>query len=72
MKLIEIDYLKKETGQMPLLLLDDIFSELDSENIHKILDLIGSSQTIITTTHKEFIPGKIFKSVNVIELEKKS
>ncbi|HSA83934.1 MAG TPA: DNA replication and repair protein RecF, partial [Patescibacteria group bacterium] len=36
MKLAQIAYFEQKTGKKPLLLLDDIFSELDSENIKKI------------------------------------
>lgn len=70
MKLIEIDYLRRATNAFPILLLDDIFSELDSENIDKIYSFIEQQQTIITTTHKEFIPKKILKhkDLKIIEL----
>lgn len=70
LKLIEIDYLKQTTGEIPILLLDDIFSELDSENIDKIYNFIEAQQTIITTTHKEFVPPKILKQkgLEIIEL----
>ncbi len=70
MKLIEIEYLKRATGETPILLLDDIFSELDSENIDMIYSFIKEQQTIITTTHKEFVPKKILKQENleIIEL----
>lgn len=69
-KLIEIDYLKRATNALPVLLLDDIFSELDSENIDKIYNFIESQQTIITTTHAEFVPKKILKQEKpkIIEL----
>ncbi len=70
MKLLEIDYIKQKTGISPVLLLDDIFSELDSENIDKIYGFIKDQQTIITTTHREFVPKKILnkEEVEIIEL----
>lgn len=70
LKLIEIDYLQSATGELPILLLDDIFSELDSENIDMIYKFIEAQQTIITTTHREFVPKKILKQENleIIEL----
>ncbi len=70
MKLLEIDYIRKTTNEIPVLLLDDIFSELDNSNIHMILDLLPHQQTIITTTHKEFVPKKILdkEEVEIIEL----
>lgn len=61
LKLLEIEYLKARTGAIPVLLLDDIFSELDSENIDKIYHFLEGQQTLITTTHKEFVPKKILK-----------
>jgi len=60
-KILEIELVKEASGQPPTLLLDDIFSELDEENIEKIYHLIESQQTIITTTHEEFIPENIRK-----------
>ncbi len=70
MKLLEIDYIKQKTGISPVLLLDDIFSELDSENIDKIYGFIKDQQTIITTTHREFVPKKILKQkgLEIIEI----
>lgn len=70
LKLIEISYLLRATGYMPVLLLDDIFSELDNENIDKIYKFIETQQTIITTTHREFVPKKILKQegLSIIEL----
>lgn len=69
-KILETFYIKEKTGQTPTLLLDDIFSELDNTNIHRVLDLLPNQQTILTTTHKEFVPKKILdkKEVEIIEL----
>lgn len=70
LKVLEIDYLRKATSDMPVLLLDDIFSELDDANISKIFKLLPDQQTIITTAHREFLPKKILhqKDVSIIEL----
>ncbi|MGE5042184.1 MAG: DNA replication/repair protein RecF [Candidatus Levyibacteriota bacterium] len=69
LKLIEISYLLHATGQRPILLLDDIFSELDAENIDMIYHFIEDQQTIITTTHREFVPKKILKQENLAIIE---
>lgn len=69
LKLIEIDYLRQATGEVPVLLLDDIFSELDSDNIDKIYHFLEDQQTIITTTHKEFVPRKILSQENLTTIE---
>lgn len=68
LKFFEIMFLKEKTKTNPLLLLDDIFSELDSENIERVLSFINDSQTIITTTHEEFIPNNILKIATVLRL----
>lgn len=66
-KLAEIDLIFEETGEYPILLLDDVMSELDN---HRQLDLIetslGKTQTFITTTtldHLKNLPDnlKIFQ-----------
>ena len=70
LKKMQIAYLKQHTQAQPILLLDDIFSELDSQHIRHVLELIGENQTILTTTHKEFVSEKILTMPHVIELEK--
>jgi DNA replication and repair protein RecF len=70
LKILELDYIELKTGIRPTLLLDDIFSELDEEHINLVLNMIGIQQTIMTTTHEEFVPKKLLKTVNVIELKK--
>lgn len=49
-KLSELSYYKKITGEYPLLLLDDVFSELDIYRKKSLLSYCGFVQTIITTT----------------------
>lgn len=68
LKALEIAYVEEKLGKNPLLLLDDIFSELDEGHIQLILGQIGGQQTIVTTTHKEFVPAKFLKNMEVIEL----
>lgn len=68
LKLLELRYLREKLGLDPLLLLDDVFSELDEGHINLILEIRDNQQTIITTTHEEFIPAKIKGKMEVIEL----
>ncbi len=49
-KLAEIKFLEEETGHKPILLLDDVFSELDRKRQKHLLKTIKGYQTIITTT----------------------
>jgi len=70
LKILELLFIEKRLGQRPVLLLDDIFSELDKGHIELILEMIGLQQTIITTTHKEFIPSKVLNKMQVIRFTK--
>lgn len=69
MKLLQLQYITKKVNEKPLLLLDDIFSELDEVHIEKILTILPSFQTIITTTHEELLP-KNYAAQTMIELKK--
>ncbi len=50
LKLCEVQYLNKHTGERPILLLDDIFSELDKKHRRAIKNILNQQQTIITGT----------------------
>ena len=56
-KLAELKFIKEITGEKPTLLLDDIFSELDSRHRKIVMDVVKDQQTIITTTDTHFIRG---------------
>ena len=49
-KLAEIDIINEEAGIKPVLLLDDVLSELDKKRQHMLMDCISEIQTIITCT----------------------
>lgn len=70
MKLAEIAIFKEYTGTTPILLLDDIFSELDSKKKNNLLKYIKNNiQTIITTTDLALINKKIINKAKLIEIE---
>ena len=50
LKLAELEFIKDKVGEYPILLLDDVFSELDSERRKKLLRFTSKTQTIITCT----------------------
>ncbi len=50
MKLSEIEIIKNERGSYPVLLLDDVFSELDVNRRRYLLNSLKEIQTIITAT----------------------
>lgn len=70
LKLSEIELVKKITGDKPVLLLDDVLSELDSNRQNYLLNSIGEIQTIITCTgldefvSNQFEINKVFKIEN--------
>jgi len=55
LKLNEIVTMEERTGKKPLLLLDDVFSELDIANKKRVMSLIDKYQTILTTTEEELL-----------------
>lgn len=59
LKLSEIELVKKITKDTPILLLDDVLSELDSNRQNYLLNSIGDIQTIITCTGlEEFVNNR--------------
>lgn len=58
MKLAEREILLDETGEYPILLLDDVLSELDPRRQEFVLNRIGGGQTLITCCEDEEISGK--------------
>jgi DNA replication and repair protein RecF len=68
LKLAQIAVIKERLGEQPILLLDDVFSELDESNINHVLELMNIYQTIATATHKEFIGKKDLVDMEMIEL----
>lgn len=69
LKLAELEYVSEITGQRPVLLLDDIFSELDQRHRAQVLAAVGKQQTLITTTDPKILPSKILQGTRVIELD---
>ena len=70
LKLAEIELVKRNINETPILLLDDVLSELDSSRQNYLLNSIHDIQTIITCTGlDEFIKNrfKIDKIFNVVE-----
>lgn len=67
-KLSEIEYLKTQTKKSPVLLLDDVFSELDDVRQTKLFDAISDCQTIISTTNLSKA-DKLAKNANFLPLD---
>jgi DNA replication and repair protein RecF len=63
-----VNILEKEKGSKPILLLDDVISELDSENVGLILNMLNTpeQQSVITSTSKD---TSLSEGINLIELK---
>jgi DNA replication and repair protein RecF len=57
LKIAELKYIEDRTGEKPLLLLDDVFSELDEKRQEKLGDLLENYQCILTTTALDHVKG---------------
>jgi len=68
LKLAEMEFIAQKTGQRPILLLDDIFSELDHQRRKRLLEVIPRQQTIITTTDLHLVEPELRKKMEVISL----
>ena len=70
LKMSEVLLFTDKVGDSPILLLDDMFSELDINKRNNILrHLINDVQTVITTTDIENISEDIRKKANVYKIE---
>lgn len=58
LKLSELEFLRSETGEYPILLLDDVMSELDVTRRRQLMDFISREriQTMITATDAAYFP----------------
>ncbi len=54
LKIIEFHKVGEVFGQAPILLLDDVFSELDKTRQSKLVEYLSNTQVIITSTHADF------------------
>jgi DNA replication and repair protein RecF len=60
LKVAEFHYLKEQCNETPLLLLDDVFSELDEHRSHRLLNMVGElGQTFITSTSEQVFSGAL-------------
>lgn len=70
LKIAEAKLLTEEKETLPIVLLDDVFSELDNERISFLLEYIKGFQTVITTTTIENIKLEDAKFFDINTLAK--
>lgn len=68
LKLLQAEFLG-QTGKKPIILLDDVFSELDELRRIKLLENLAGHQIFITSTEEHHLP-KLAKDVLVLKVEK--
>ncbi|WP_010246643.1 DNA replication/repair protein RecF [Acetivibrio cellulolyticus] len=68
-KLSELQIIKEETGEYPVLLLDDVMSELDYKRREILFDNINHIQTFITCTEKDIFDKKDFKDLLFVNVK---
>lgn len=68
LKIIELEQVQAARGQQPLLLLDDVFSELDGARRHALTDHLAVYQTFITTTDADIVSKHFTDASTIIPL----
>ena len=72
LKLAELFYLQENVGEAPILLLDDVMSELDADRRRALLDFIRHEniQTFITATDAAYFPVERMGTYRYVEAGK--
>jgi DNA replication and repair protein RecF len=70
LKMIELRLLEKERGQKPILLLDDVFSELDGARRKALTTFLAPYQTFITTTDADVVVDHFSEQCTIIPTSK--
>ena len=70
LKLAEVEFMRAETGEQPLLLLDDVLSELDPGKQRFVLQTIGEDgQTLLTATDLGSFDAAFLARAHVFHIE---
>ena len=70
LKLAEANYLVESTGEDPVLLLDDVLSELDAPRRRQVLErALANQQTLLTTTDMDRIDAGFLSKATVLSVK---
>lgn len=69
LKMAELGFIKNIQKSPPVLLLDDVFSELDEEHREYIVSTTLNQQTILSTVEVEEVPDQFLKSAQIVKVE---
>lgn len=67
-KLATLEYMTLTLEKRPVLLLDDVFSELDASHRAHIVEVVGRQQTIMATVELENIPQEFLDSARILKV----
>jgi DNA replication and repair protein RecF len=69
LKLAEVTFMRSETGEDPILLLDDVMSELDNARRAALAQVVSdASQALITTTDLDEFSTEFRERVRVLQI----
>jgi len=68
-KLATLEYMALSLGKRPILLLDDVFSELDANHRAHVVEVVSRQQTIIATVELENLPKSFLNSSRILRVE---
>jgi DNA replication and repair protein RecF len=66
LKILELELLEESRGIKPILLLDDVFSELDGARRKALTEVIAGYQSFITTTDADVVVQHFMTACNII------
>jgi DNA replication and repair protein RecF len=70
LKLAEVEWMRARTGEWPILLLDEVLSELDARRRDFLLTQVnGAEQTLITTTDPSFFDPDLLSDMYLLKVE---
>ncbi len=67
LKLAEVRLMEEITGEKPVLILDDVFGEIDATRQDRLLEYIGGTQTLVAATEFKKTPQNEYRSFTVSE-----
>jgi DNA replication and repair protein RecF len=69
LKLAELQWMRSRIGESPILLLDEVVAELDSQRRTYLLERIdGNTQTLLTTTEMDVFPAPFLSRATIWEV----
>lgn len=69
LKFSEVEYITSVLGERPILLLDDIFSELDTDHRQHVIDLAFKQQTVIASVDWDETLEKALEKAKVVSVK---